>query len=536
MKNKTGIPLEILEQLLEKKKEAERIKMRERALEHQWYFNELMERNLKQEEKFFTRDKKHLIVISILFDLVEQGHIWQLALALPPRYGKSYSVTMAMLRTIALNPNKANMRNSYNEDLAVSFSSATRDMIASEEFSEIFPEIKLSPNKKSKAIWYLEGKTINAMSAAGVGGGANGKDASNFLVLDDEFRNMTDAYSKAVQEMALLFNLSVHEVRGTENTKHIYVCTRWILNDTIGRKLNSMKEFRIDYEKYVSMLVDCSDEDIHGLYLIMKDDILAFEDSCKVSDISYKHGAICHMLVPLLDSKNKSTCEAIRSTDNALAIKNEHMRNGKMNEFYAVQQQNPVPKEGLMYTVDDLQWFFDDEIEYLSPLDVLAYCDPAFGGGDSLSMPVGYKSNDGMYIVDWVFSRKGTMDTIKMVRDAVIRNNVSVLRIEGNRGGSEFAIRLKDLFQSQNIRCRVRIIKSNSNKVARMDSKSGIIMNSFHFRDMSQKCNEQYQEAIKELLSMPKDLSLAEHDDALDSLAGLADMVTSRRTGGVTLF
>ena len=77
------------------------------------------------------------------------------------------------------------------------------------------------------------------------------------------------------------------------------------------------------------------------------------------------------------------------------------------NEWMAKFMQNPFIREGLLFPLDELNYYGGvlPDGDYITA----AACDVAWGGGDSLSMPFGkaFESReDGpVYISDWIFNQ-----------------------------------------------------------------------------------------------------------------------------------
>ena len=173
-------------------KEADEVLVaRERSRRHLFYFCKEME------DKFFTEDKPHVLILTMLFDLAEEDVIKNFTCSMPPRGGKSHTSTLAIDREIGLHPERTHMRNSYSAKLAVDkLSHTVREHVKSEPFKRIFPEIIIDRNANKKDRWYLEGNTIPAYIASGIGGSVSGFGCDGFAVLDDEYADIGTASSE----------------------------------------------------------------------------------------------------------------------------------------------------------------------------------------------------------------------------------------------------------------------------------------------------------------------------------------------------
>lgn len=103
-------------------------------------------------------------------------------------------------------------------------------------------------------------------------------------------------------------------------------------------------------------------------------------------------------------------------------------------EWMAKFMQSPYVREGLLFETDSLRYFNgilpDGDFRRIGVVDV------AWGGGDSLSMPIGAEYENGdVYIYDWVFNKGAKEITIPLVVGRVMGNEIRQLRFEGDTGG-----------------------------------------------------------------------------------------------------
>lgn len=113
-------------------------------------------------------------------------------------------------------------------------------------------------------------------------------------------------------------------------------------------------------------------------------------------------------------------------------------------EWEAKFMQNPYVREGLLFPSEELR-YFDGNIDETAERKTIALCDPAFGGADSLSMPVcadyGEKKK---YIVDWVHKKGTQAVTVPLIVDAIHKHFITELHIEQNAGGKLLTDSVKD--------------------------------------------------------------------------------------------
>lgn len=205
-------------------------------------------------------------------------------------------------------------------------------------------------------------------------------------------------------------------------------------------------------------------------------------------------------------------------------------------EWMAKFMQQPYVREGLLYT--DLRLFNgilpDGDFRRIGVVDV------AWGGGDSLSMPIGAEYENGdVYIYDWVFNKGPKEVTIPLVVGRIIGNEIRQTRFEGNTGGDLYCQYVDEKLQEQDYKCSCTSRKAPNKveKLSKIIAYSGDVKRKFIFLDTHRPTQEQmkkdsdlgvtryyrndeYQVAMDEL-SMFVSIGGNEHDDAADGLTQL---------------
>ena len=166
--------------------------------------------------------------------------------------------------------------------------------------------------------------------------------------------------------------------------------------------------------------------------------------------------------------------------------------------------------------------------------------DVAWGGGDSLSMPIGAEYENGdVYIYDWVFNKGPKEVTIPLVVGRIIGNEIRQTRFEGNTGGDLYCQYVDEKPQEQDYKCSCTSRKAPNKveKLSKIIAYSGDVKRKFIFLDTHRPTQEQmkkdsdlgvtryyrndeYQAAMDELF-MFVSIGGNEHDDAADGLTQL---------------
>ena len=158
-----------------------------------------------------------------------------------------------------------------------------------------------------------------------------------------------------------------------------------------------------------------------------------------------------------------------------------------------------------------------------SNVRVIGACDVAWGGGDSLSMPIGYEYPNGdVYIPSWIFNKGPKEVTIPIVTGKIIGEKLTEIQFEANNGGDMYSDRVSTELEKHNYHCSCSYKKApgNMEKTTKMVAYSGDIKKHFIFLDPEHQ-DQEYSDAMDEL-NMTVQIGDNEHDDAGDGITQLA--------------
>ena len=139
-------------------------------------------------------------------------------------------------------------------------------------------------------------------------------------------------------------------------------------------------------------------------------------------------------------------------------------------DFSCLFMQRGIEKEGLAFPADDLQ-YFNGVLPDGEPDNVLFFCDVAFGGGDSLSLPICYVYGESAYIVDVVFDRGAKDITEPRVVGKILQHKCRMGRFEGNNGGDLYKDDIDKMLKEKGYRCNISSKKAptNMSKLSRIE-------------------------------------------------------------------
>ncbi len=177
----------------------------------------------------------HLQILTRELDKIETGENKRLIVQMPPRHGKSETVSRKFpAYYIGKNPDKNVILSSYGFNLAKSFSREVRDTLETRAYRTVF-NVGTSPDQRAVNDWNVAGRK-GGMLATGVGGATTGYGADLFII-DDPFKNLEEAESELVREKVWGWYQSVVLTRLEPDARIVLVLTRWHRDDLAGRIL-----------------------------------------------------------------------------------------------------------------------------------------------------------------------------------------------------------------------------------------------------------------------------------------------------------
>lgn len=176
----------------------------------------------------------HLELVCKLLEDVERGNVKRLILTMPPRHGKSMTVTESFPAWfLGHHPDARVIEVSYSDALSRDFGEKVRRKI--EEFGPEIFNVKLDRGRADKSDWGIEGHS-GGMVSSGVGGAITGKGA-DLMIIDDPVKNRQEADSETYRERLWSEWQATLSTRLHPGARVVVVLTRWHEDDLAGRLL-----------------------------------------------------------------------------------------------------------------------------------------------------------------------------------------------------------------------------------------------------------------------------------------------------------
>jgi len=385
----------------------------------------------------------------------------------------------------------ANMYVSYADGMVRMIYEAVKGIMTDKQeylHNDVFDNGAPDCSAEDKTISFKQKGDFPTLGLVSVGGSVTGHTRANKVMITDDLVSSPEQ-ARSPTRLAKL-NEDYRTLLTTrtigDDVKQIMLGTIWSIHDPLSR-------MKADFEN-------------DGRYRFIN---IPVEDENKESNFEYNHP----------DRYTKNSIAQIRATVDAV-------------DFSCLYMGRGMQKEGLAFAADTLI-YFAGVLPDGEPDNIIFFCDVAWGGGDYLSMPIGYVYGTKIYIVDVVFDKGDKFITKPRVSGKILRHRVRSGRFEADNGGHEYCDDTsRVLMQEHNYSCNLSHKKAptTQGKMARIEQHAPVIR-TFHFLDDKtfdpQNPDRMYRdEDYNKFMDNLTTFSLSAknvHDDAPDSLAGMAD-------------
>ena len=439
-----------------------------------------MEKNRPYKKKFYEPRMNPLSIVAQDLQDLEDGKYDFYGLSMPPRVGKSTICIFFYAWIIGKRPSSHNAMSGHSGILADRFHNDLIKLTENEEytFHEIFPDVQLvSKSSEKNELYYDAVESFATTTCRGIDGtwtGAVDISEDGYLYVDDLVRDRKESLSLRRLDGRYQDYLNILVDRKNDGSKELMVGTRWNVADPLGRIEKQYK-----------------------------------------NNPRYKFRKI-----PALNEKGESN---FNYPVKGFSTKYYHNMRDRLdkNEWMAKFMQTPFVREGLLFPADELRYY--NGILPEGDHRVVGACDVAWGGGDSLSMPIGYEYPNGdAYIPSWIFNKGKKEVTIPLVTGKIIGEKLTEIQFEANNGGDMYSDRVSTELEKHNYHCSCSYKKApgNMEKMTKMVAYSGDVKKHFIFLDPEHQ-DQEYSDAMDEL-NMTVQIGDNEHDDAGDGITQLA--------------
>ena len=183
---------------------------------------------------------RHHKVMARKFEEIAEGKIKRLIINMPPRHTKSeFASFLLPAWFLGKYPQKKIIQTSNTAELAVGFGRKVRNLVSSEQYHKIFPNVNLRSDSKAAGRWATNQN--GEYFAIGVGGTVTGKGA-DLLIIDDPHSEQEAALASGdptVFDRVYEWYTSGPRQRLQPGGAIVVVMTRWSKRDLTGRIVQS---------------------------------------------------------------------------------------------------------------------------------------------------------------------------------------------------------------------------------------------------------------------------------------------------------
>lgn len=417
----------------------------------------------------------------------------------PGRIGKTQIVKMGNLWFGSNRPERSNLYSAYSDKITSRYYDGIKEMITDPTYTyhEIYPENTINglTDGNDHTIDINRKKTYPTFTMRSIYGTLNGAcDCDGLGVYDDLFSGIDEALSEDRQNTVWdKFDNNFMPRIKPGKAKLLGIGTRWAPRDVQGRRLELLSN-NPEYSgiRHREIVIPALNENNESNF-----------------DYPYKLG------YSTLDYKRR-----MASFEN----------NDDMASWLAQYQQEPIERKGQMFNVDNMNFFNPAEIEGIRPDRIFAANDPAYGGGDFVSMPICYEIDGEFYVTDVVYNDGDKEITIPEVTSRMeghldkFTNKTAEVHFEETKTTKSYREECEKIWKTDGYPINASHDPAD-NKTAKMDriKNHAPDIRKLHFVDMRYQTKE-YRKYFQNILSCTYDGKM-KHDDGVDSTAQLCDMI-----------
>ena len=467
-----------------------------------------MEKNRKPEKRFYKPRRGTLKIVVNDLERLENDEIDTYGLSMPSRTGKS-SVCIFFLSWVGYRkPESHSAMGGHSGQLAKRFFKGYDNLVETPEytFNELFqvlhPGMKTLESKSSDPAEFTinlgdpdEFSTLSCRGIDGTWTGAIDVSPDGYLYVDDLVRDREHSMSPSRMENTYQEYQNKMLDRMNDGAKKLLVGTLWSTLDPLERERKQNEDNPRAFFRKIPALNEKEESNFQY----------------EIKGFSTKY---------YLDMRDR--------LDKA--------------EWMAKFMQAPFVREGLTYPIEELRFF--NGILPDGKCKTVAICDPAFGGGDSLSMPIGKVYDEDVYVVSWMHDKRSPEFTVPKIVDRIERFGVMHLWIEKNSGGQLVAEKIQKEMDTRNVAfCKIELYSApvKMHKEEKITGYSDYVKRNFVFLMPKEKnidvddidvyfADSDYRKAIDEMTTWSAENKGKQHDDAPDAISSFAMKLTKSTT------
>lgn len=356
---------------------------------------------------------------------------------------------------------------------------------------EVFPAVSISnTNAKDCRIDIGNRKRFETLEFTSIGTGNAGLyRAARLLYCDDLVSGIEVAMSKErLDKLWEIYTTDLRQRKIGDHCKELHIATRWSVHDILGRL-----------------------ERQYG-----NDDRARF------------------IVLPALNENDESNFDYAYGV--GFSTKAYHEQRDIMDDvsWRALYMNEPIEREGLVYSADELRRYF--ELPKEDPDAIIGICDTKDKGADYAFLPVAYVYGQDYYIDDCVCDNGLPNIVDARLTEILVRDKVKSCRFESNSAGRRVAEKIQEEVKKKGGITHITTKFTTANKETKIIVNSAWVKEHCLFKDASLYQRKSDYGKMMDMLCSYTMAGKNKHDDVPDGMAMLAEYAQSLSGQKVEVF
>lgn len=453
-----------------------------------------VEWNRDPDKKFYPPRRKVLKqVVDALQELADRK-IELLTISLPPGTGKTTLAIFYLTWIAGRNPNEPKLSGSHsNAFIRGVYDECLRILDKNGEYlwHDVFPSITVSnTNAKDCRIDIDRRQRFETLEFTSIGTGNAGLyRAVDLLYCDDLVSGIEVALSK--ERLDKLWETYTTDLRQRKQGDHcgeLHIATPWSVRDVIAK----LQRQYADWDKAKFIIIPALDENDE-------------------SNFDYDYGV-------------------------GYSTETLHKQREIMDEvsWRALFMCEPIEREGLVYSQDELRRFF--ELPSEDPDAIIGVCDTKDKGTDYAFLPVAYVYGQDYYIDDCICDNGLPNIVDARLTEILVRDKVKMCRFESNSAGRRVAEKIQGEVKKRGGITNITTKFTTANKETKIIVNSAWVKEHCLFKDSSLYTKKSDYGKMMDMLCSYTMAGKNKHDDVPDGMAMLAEYAQSLTAARVEVF
>lgn len=453
-----------------------------------------VEWNREPKKKFYPPRRKVLKQVVDALQELADDKLDLLAVSLPPGSGKT---TLAIFYLTWLGgkiPNEPMLTGSHSNSFVRGvYDECLRIFDANGDYlwHDVFPDIQVSnTNAKDCRIDLDKRQRFETLEFTSIGTGNAGLyRAATLLYCDDLVSGIEVALSKErLDKLWETYTTDLRQRKIGDHCKELHIATRWSVHDVIGR----LEREYVDSDKAKFIVVPAMDENDESNF-----------------DYAYGVGFSTHFY-----REQRNIMDDV--------------------SWRALYMNEPIEREGLVYSQDELRRYF--ELPKEDPDAIIGICDTKDKGTDYAFLPVAYVYGQDYYIDDCVCDNGLPNVVDARLTEILVRDKVKSCRFESNSAGRRVAEKIQEEVRKKNGITHITTKFTTANKETKIIVNSAWVKEHCLFKDASLYQRKSDYGKMMDMLCSYTVAGKNKHDDVPDGMAMLAEYAQSLSGQKVEVF